>query len=345
MKQLLGLAVTLKIASFLIAVWAFRLLPFCQRCWWVNFLYPRPQELKWFSVFKTWDGQHYLYLSQQGYVPEQMSNAFFPLWPWLIRAGTTLVGGNSLLVAMVLAHVFSLVVLVLFYKLVRHLYSARMAFRAGVLLLTFPTAFYLHLPYSEALFLCLVVGGIYALVRRRWLWAAGLWYLMPLARVQGMLMIVPLIVEMVVSHRKARRISMLPYMFVGGAFMLGVATYFLFMQLGTGSWNGGFAALKFYGNYYSLSLLLKPWEWVRLNFLESFLVLHGYRFSVIDRLFFAVFLLVLALGWRRMGKMLMSVMMVLGLVVALSGTFTSYPRYLLVVFPMYIVLARVLGRW
>src|SRR3989344_2444304 len=98
MKRLMITFVGLKVASFIVVVWGFRLLPFCVNCWWGNFLYPRPQALTWQSTLQTWDTQHYLYLASEGYRAGSASNAFFPLWPLTMRGGIWggLVGANLL---------------------------------------------------------------------------------------------------------------------------------------------------------------------------------------------------------------------------------------------------------
>jgi hypothetical protein len=43
--------------------------------------WPRDGGAVFASHFETWDGAHYLYLSEEGYGPGVRSNAFYPLYP------------------------------------------------------------------------------------------------------------------------------------------------------------------------------------------------------------------------------------------------------------------------
>jgi len=49
------------------------------------------------NLWSHWDGEHYVALAASGYLqpPENVSPAFFPLYPLLIRSSTELFGGPS----------------------------------------------------------------------------------------------------------------------------------------------------------------------------------------------------------------------------------------------------------
>ena len=57
-----------------------------------NFHFPGDTPPTRATPFATWDAQHYLYLATEGYGPGRPSIAFFPLFPWLIRALAVLPG-------------------------------------------------------------------------------------------------------------------------------------------------------------------------------------------------------------------------------------------------------------
>src|SRR5688572_22283219 len=44
------------------------------------------------SRFATWDAAHYLYLAENGYRVGDLSCAFYPLWPALIKLGSFVTG-------------------------------------------------------------------------------------------------------------------------------------------------------------------------------------------------------------------------------------------------------------
>jgi len=69
--------------------------------------------------------------------------------------------------------VASMFVAPLLYRLVRHDEDASVALRSAWFLLIFPTAYFLHIGYTEALFMALVLGSFLAARTERW-WLAGL---------------------------------------------------------------------------------------------------------------------------------------------------------------------------
>lgn len=331
------------IAGFLVVGWSSRLLPFCEECWWGNFLYPRPQELNWLSAFKTWDGQHYLYLAEKWYSPGHGSNAFFPLWPLLIGVVGRLIDENYMLAGLGLAQIFSLVGIVIFYALVAHVYSQKIAYRASLMLLAFPTSFYMHLIYTEALFITLVAGFLLALYKGRFWWASLLAALLSLAREPGLTMIVPTLVAFYAT-RLGKKFTLSQRIVVLVGFVVGYGVYMLIMRQATGLFSGMYLHGNGYVGNYSVGLLFRPWEWFGGNFLNLSPTLHGFNTSIINRLFFAGLAVVTLVGRKYLDRVMMATLLVLGWVPALTGYFMAYPRFLLPVLPIYIVMALLVRR-
>ena len=158
-------------------------------------------------MWSHWDAPHYLDLIVFGYrdgdssgligphgyrsiYPEDLALyiVFFPLFPWL---GTlvNVVVDDPLVSAFVVTTVASTFVAPLLYRLVRHDEEASVALRAAWFLLIFPTAYFLHIGYTEALFMALVLGSFLAARNERW-WLAGLLGgLAALTRVNGLILI------------------------------------------------------------------------------------------------------------------------------------------------------------
>src|SRR5687768_11617176 len=70
--------------------------------------WPRTGEPSLASHFATWDGAHYLYLSEVGYSKGSPSCAFYPLLPMLIRITSVITGGNHFFAGLVLTNVLSI---------------------------------------------------------------------------------------------------------------------------------------------------------------------------------------------------------------------------------------------
>jgi len=165
------------------------------------------------SLWDRWDAPHYTDLIVYGYQtddPGTLTNAngyqqvypgelelyivFYPLFPWLGGIVNALIHA-PVLSAFVVAGVASVVLGPLFYRLVKHDESPDVALRSAWFLLIFPTAYFLHIGYTEALFLALVIGSFLAARTGRW-WLAGLvGGLAALTRINGLVLLLALPVE------------------------------------------------------------------------------------------------------------------------------------------------------
>lgn len=138
-----------------------------------------------------WDSVWYLSIAHDGY-GDAARTAFFPLYPLLARVagwplGSTLLGGVLVSLAALL------VALYLLHRLAT-LELGRQHARPVVLLTAFfPTAFFFSAVYSEALFLALSVGAVYAARRGHWAWAGVVGALAASTRSAGVLVVVPIV--------------------------------------------------------------------------------------------------------------------------------------------------------
>ena len=171
-----------------------------------------------FDPWHRWDAPHYTDIAVFGYRADDPGNlrspgysqvfpgdldlyiVFFPLFPWLIAAVNAVIG-EPIVSAFVVATVASLFVAPLLYRLV----SVDMGHRIGLwtagFLLVFPTAYFLHIGYTESLFLSLAFGSMWLARTNRW-WLAGLLALLAaLTRVNGLILAPALMVEAFLQWR------------------------------------------------------------------------------------------------------------------------------------------------
>ena len=125
------------------------------------------------GVWAHWDGLWYLQIATAGYHRADGTTAFLPLYPWAVGVLGTLLGGRPLVAGVLFSAAVFAGVVVLFYQLVRDSYAPALASRAVLYLAIFPTAFFFWAIYSEGLFLLLALGMFVAARRGRW-WIAGL---------------------------------------------------------------------------------------------------------------------------------------------------------------------------
>jgi Gpi18-like mannosyltransferase len=166
--------------------------------------WPQNESATLSSRFSTWDIAHYLRLSQDGYEAGSPSCAFYPLWPAVLRVGTVITGNRPVLAAMLLANALSLVGLWLLYRLVERRCGAAVSRDSLILLLAFPGALFFSFPYSESLYLVLLMLFFWSLELRRWFWLAVAGFLLPLARPVGVFIVLPLAWFLFEQWRKAR---------------------------------------------------------------------------------------------------------------------------------------------
>lgn len=126
---------------------------------------------------------------------EQSYYAFFPLYPFTIRAIMTLSNWSFDNVAFLLSVLFSIGLFVLFYYYVRNLLnSEKQAFIATLLLILLPFHFYFSMFYTESLFLLLLIGAFYSIdLKKHWLTILTT-VLLVWVRPNGLFMLVPLFI-------------------------------------------------------------------------------------------------------------------------------------------------------
>lgn len=149
----------------------------------------------WLQIWNRWDALHYQQVAQFGYNAHGVMKAwFYPLFPWCTRAVAWLTG-NYLVSGFIVSGIATIAAAILLRRIVRIDHSAAIARRTVWFFLIFPTAYFLHVGYTEALFLAFVLGSIMAARRERW-WLAGvLGALGWMTRAPGIVLVPTLAVE------------------------------------------------------------------------------------------------------------------------------------------------------
>jgi hypothetical protein len=141
-----------------------------------------------------WDSVWYLAIANDGYpLDDPRRAAFFPLYPLLLRAAETVVREPILAGALVSLACFG-VALVLLHRLTELELGPAAAGTAVWALALFPGAVFFSAVYSEALYLALSIGCLYAARTGRWAWAGAAGALGAATRSAGVLLVVPLAV-------------------------------------------------------------------------------------------------------------------------------------------------------
>lgn len=158
--------------------------------------WPMPKAPLIFTMWDRYDSQWYLAIAKYGYNHPLDSHyspqAFFPLYPLLIRFFYKLTGLQSVIIGVLLSNIFFLISLFFLYKLVEKRFDEKIAKLAVIFMLLFPTSFFFSAVYTESLFLLGTTIAFWAADRDKW-WLAGLGSAIAvLTRNLGCVLILPL---------------------------------------------------------------------------------------------------------------------------------------------------------
>lgn len=308
----------------------------------------------WHAVFTAWERQDalwFLRIASAGYAPDDGSAAFFPLYPLLVRAVGTLLGGSWLLAAYLVSSVALVAGLAVLHRLTLHeLGSEQIARRTLLYLAVFPTGLFLFAPYSESLFLALSVGCLYAARRSAWLPAAALGAMASGTRSVGLLLVLPLAVEAVLQLRASAgpgaAVRLLGRLAAAAAAGLGTAGYLLWWQVAHGDPTRPLSVQR-------TSWQREPaWPWDTLlaGAREGVRYLGSYAggYHTLDLLLVAAALAAgvwVALRLRATWAVWVWVSLLLPLTMVFPGRpLLSLPRFLVLVFPLFWALASLAER-
>lgn len=162
-----------------------------------------------------WDAAWYQGIATHGYSPlGDTSVRFFPLLPMLTRALSALPWLSAGTALLLIANVSALLGSAMLLMLVRRESGdGQLARRTVWLLCLAPPAFTLAMGYAEGTFLVLSVGCFLALRARptpRWWWVAATAFLAALSRPLGVLLVLPIAIEVVrfwLHPRSVRRFA------------------------------------------------------------------------------------------------------------------------------------------
>jgi hypothetical protein len=308
-------------------------------------------------MWSRWDAPHYLDLIVFGYrdgdssalvgphgyrsvYPEDLALyiVFYPLFPWLATIVNVLVD-DPLVSAFVVTTVASIFVAPLLYRLVRHEEERAVAMRAAWFLLVFPTSYFLHIGYTEALFMALVLGSFLSARNDRWWLAGALGGLAALTRVNGLVLIPALAAEALTQWlqrpREERRLRV-EWLAIG---MVAVG-FGIYIGLNQVVYNEPFAFLRIQNEHWFKSLA-PPWEGIAAvwGWTSSSNPDNALMIGWMELLFIAIGLVATVHAALRFRPSWFAWMAGNWLLFISTAFVVSVPRYSLTLFPLYVSLA------
>ena len=295
------------------------------------------------QAWDKWDARHYVYLATHGYGAVGDARnliAFFPLYPALIGAVSAL-GLPARTAALLISNVAGVVAAILLYEVARVDGHEKAAWRAAAFFTVFPTAYFLLVGYTEALFCALTFGSVLAARRQRWLIAGFLGGLAAASRLTGLALLPFLTIELLAARRALRNLWQLivPPLLVALGFITYLLTNLLvlgdplaFVAVQRDHWAHSLAApwRGLAGAVNGITWRV-PWEKLTVGGGEIAGGIAAY--------------LATALSWLRLRPADAAYATIVTVMVTFLPFWLSIPRYLLGMYPLFLLAGRITRPW
>lgn len=288
----------------------------------------------------NFDGVHYLSIAANGYSNDL---GFFPLYPILIKILSGVFNAQKafdlgyFISGFLISNLAFLGALLVFYKLLRFDFNKEKSLQALFMLLIFPTSFFFGSLYTESLFLLFTLLSFYFARKEKWFYSSIFAALLSASRVVGIAMLPALLYEFYRTEKKLS-IKILPILFSP----IGLISYAFYNY-----WNFGNAFL-FIKAHEEINPTRSVTHMVLFaqtvfRYIKILLTTYGnFEWGIalleLTSFFFAVLMLFIA--WKKKVRISYLIFSVFAFLVPISsGTFSGLPRYILILFPMFIALA------
>jgi hypothetical protein len=298
------------------------------------------------GVWPRWDAIHHLNLARLGYFGVGVADSvYYPLYASLVGATSRWITHDYVAGGLLVSTLSTAATLVLLYLIADQLFGRSTARMSVLVLAAYPTAFFLMAPYTESLFICLTLAAFLAAYRQQW-WLAGPPALLAsLARGPGMLTGAALTWLGWIQWRRheARRPigALLPSLISAALAVVGGLSFQAWRALAgfppmaailqTGSkltWVG-----PIYGTYYAFAQVIAKPEFLTVLETASAVLFAGLLAAMLLRP-----------RWRRgewLIYMVVNMVLFTGVHTFEASAWRSIARYVLILFPAFIVL----GDW
>ncbi|AVZ74326.1 hypothetical protein SLUN_21340 [Streptomyces lunaelactis] len=302
-------------------------------------------------IARAWDSDWYMLIAEHGYGrvlrwPDgsvQSDLAFFPLYPGLVRAVTTVLPVTSGTAGLLLSWSAAGAAAWGIYAIVERLHGRRTATLVVLLWGLLPHSIVLSMAYTEPVLTAFAAWSLYSVLTRRWLWAGTLATLAGLSRPNGIAVAAAVVAvaayEVFTAHRRGERAGwriwtgavVAPVGWCGFVLSVGFRTgdplggYFAVQRGWTSQFDFGIGALRMVRD-----IVLRP---------TMFSLVLALLIVAAALLLFALF----ALERPPVALLVYTAVLVL-ITVGGSGFFESKPRFLLPAFPLLLPLARVMTK-
>lgn len=279
----------------------------------------------------NFDGIHYLSIANVGY--QQYQQAFFPVYPLLIRHFSFL-PIPPVYIALGISHIAFFLGLVFFYRLIR-LLNKKWGIWPMVFFLAFPTSFFFAGVYTGSLYFLLIVAAFYFAEKKLWLVSSFFAMIASATRLFGVFMLPAFMLwaPNKLFRIPSRWLAIIP---------LGLGLYMVYLYQTVGDPLYFFHAQPAFGAERSGdSLILLPqvlWRYAKIITIAAPTTI-SYLIAIIELIAFIFACVVLWIGVakRILPPSYLFYSFLVLIVPTLTGTLSSIPRYILSAFPLFFI--------
>ena len=345
-KLALWLVVTLRVGLGLVGLLSIHVQPITSAGGdWRNLIVPGGDS--WHLLLSMWqryDALWYQQIATHGYQVGNSTAVFYPLYPLTSHITSALLGGQVVVAELAVSSVAFTIGMWLLYRVARLDIGPIAAHLAVLLTALFPVGFYFLAPFTESLYLMLSLAAFW-FARNGRPWAAGVaGFAASLTRIQGIFLVLPLAYEYARQRRKqGQRLIHLDSIDVVAASLpgLGFLTVLAYDRLVVGVRTSPLGAEANWG--YSVAL---PWN--AISHSVSHIVAQGDMVEALNLVSLLGFGLLALWAARKLPlSYTLYVVPYLALLYTHDEFFSplmSMSRYMMVLFPCFIVLAAWLAR-
>lgn len=350
-KETLFIFLTWRLSLFLVVFFGLTLLSYNQVDSFTNILSRVDANSvissPWLFPWANFDGVHYLMIANFGYT---FDGRFFPLFPIIINVFHLPVFSIwQFSLALFISNFCFLISLIFLNKLLLLDYTPKQGQSMVLNLLIFPTSFFFAAIYSESLFLLLLVLSFYLARQKKWFWASIAALLLSVTRPVGILILPALIVEYLIQQnftnirplsfadfKKIWTVFLIPLGFIAWSIFnyikWGDFFYFLHSQGELNNGRSTQSVVFFHQTIWRYLKILTLTSTSQFEWWVAFLEIGCFVFGVV----------MIFLAWKqKVRKSYVFFAILAFLMPTLTGTFSGLPRYLIVLFPIFIAITLV----
>lgn len=322
--------------------------------------------------FISWDSGWYLNILNEGYdnnYPEyephdymcntglghcQRNFAFFPVYPILVKGLSVLTNIPIEYSGLLISNLFFCISTILIFLIAKKVFNKKVAYYSYLVFLIFPTNYIFSAFMTESTFILFLLLSIYFSLNNKWLIAGIAAAILSGTRNTGVLVLIPMIliylennnyrsIEYIISNFK-EILKKLNIKFLISLMLapLGLISFMLYLHFHLGD-AFGFVNIQDYWDkpVDNVSILLAiPYSLINYK-LEGALIIHLYNLAY---LFGFIVLIFYSLKKKILPYSFLSIMFWL-LVPMLSGSLLALPRYMSVLFPMYLIIGVIISKY